>query len=82
MRSTIGNFFATGGALAICPKVTLFELLWWVRFALDILLEASGATVAGATITINNLDRGTSQTAVSNQEGDYTVPFLPANHGR
>jgi hypothetical protein len=39
--------------------------------------DTSGAEIGGATITITNLDRGTSQTATSNQAGDYLVPFLP-----
>ncbi len=40
--------------------------------------DASGAQIAGATITVTNIERGTSQTAVSGSDGNYVVPFLPA----
>ena len=40
--------------------------------------DTSGAEIAGATITVTNIERGTSQTVVSDSAGDYVVPFLPA----
>ena len=40
--------------------------------------DSSGAQIAGATITVTNIERGTSQTAVSGSDGNYVVPFLPA----
>src|SRR6202142_1040842 len=39
--------------------------------------DASGAQIEGATITVTNVERGTSQTAVSGSDGEYVVPFLP-----
>jgi hypothetical protein len=39
--------------------------------------DATGASISGATITVTNTAQGTSQTTVSNGDGDYTVPFLP-----
>lgn len=39
--------------------------------------DATGAPIPAATITVTNTARGTSQTVVSNQDGEYVVPFLP-----
>ena len=40
--------------------------------------DTSGAQIEGATITVANVEKGTSQTAVSGSDGEYVVPFLPA----
>ena len=39
--------------------------------------DTSGAQIEGATITVTNVEKGTSQTAVSGSDGEYVVPFLP-----
>lgn len=39
--------------------------------------DATGAPIPAATITVTNTAQGTNQTAVSNQDGEYVVPFLP-----
>src|SRR6202789_3808942 len=39
--------------------------------------DTSGAQIKGATITVTNVEKGTSQTAVSGSDGEYVVPFLP-----
>jgi Carboxypeptidase regulatory-like domain/TonB-dependent Receptor Plug Domain len=39
--------------------------------------DSSGAQIEGATITVTNVEKGTSQTAVSGSDGEYVVPFLP-----
>jgi len=44
--------------------------------------DASGAQIEGATVIVTNIDRGTSQTAISGTDGDYVVPFLPAGSYR
>ena len=44
--------------------------------------DTSAAQIAGATITVTNIERGTSQTAVSGSDGNYVVPFLPAGSYR
>jgi Carboxypeptidase regulatory-like domain len=40
--------------------------------------DSSGAAIRRATITVTNIERGTSQTTTSADNGDYVVPFLPA----
>ena len=43
--------------------------------------DATGAVVPGATIKITNLDTNIGQQAVSNESGDFVVPFLnPARY--
>ncbi len=44
--------------------------------------DASGAQIAGATITVTNIDKGTSQTVATGQDGNYVVPFLPPGNYR
>ena len=44
--------------------------------------DASGAQIPGATITVTDVERGTSQTAISGTDGNYVVPFLPAGNYR
>jgi hypothetical protein len=38
--------------------------------------DASGGAVPGATIEVTNVDTGVATPAVSNEEGNYRVPFL------
>ena len=42
--------------------------------------DQSGAAVAGATVTLNNVDAGTSQAATTNQSGAYQFTLLPPNN--
>src|SRR5487761_593857 len=42
--------------------------------------DPSGATVAGATIVVTNLATNISNTSVTNSDGLFTVPNLPAGH--
>ncbi|MBI4469265.1 MAG: TonB-dependent receptor [Acidobacteria bacterium] len=39
--------------------------------------DASGAVIQGASLTVTNVDTTVSKQTISNQEGIYTVPFLP-----
>jgi hypothetical protein len=39
-------------------------------------VDTSGGAMPGATVTVLNQDTGEVATAVTNQEGSYTVPFL------
>nr|WP_162539327.1 carboxypeptidase regulatory-like domain-containing protein [Granulicella sp. WH15] len=39
--------------------------------------DAMGAQVDGASITVTNIERNTSQTVISGEDGNYVVPFLP-----
>ncbi len=42
--------------------------------------DQSGAMVPGATVTLKNLDAGSSRTATTNQSGTYQFPLLPPAH--
>ena len=39
--------------------------------------DASGAVVAGATVTARNVDTGISRSAVTETDGTYRLPVLP-----
>jgi hypothetical protein len=39
--------------------------------------DTSGATIAGAKVTIRNVDTGVERTTVTNEAGEYNVPELP-----
>jgi hypothetical protein len=39
--------------------------------------DTSGALVAGATVTVRNLDTGYSRTETTASDGSYRVPALP-----
>jgi Carboxypeptidase regulatory-like domain/TonB dependent receptor len=41
-------------------------------------IDASNAVVPGATLTIRNVDTNDARIAVSNDRGQYNVPFLPS----
>lgn len=40
--------------------------------------DSSGAVVSGAAVTLRNLGEGTTRTATSNEQGDYTFVDVPA----
>jgi hypothetical protein len=42
--------------------------------------DASGAQVPGATITVTNIERNTTQQLTSDEAGSYVAPFLPPGH--
>src|SRR5690242_19950582 len=41
--------------------------------------DEQGGIVSGATVTISDLAKGLNRTAVTNADGYFTVPFLPAS---
>src|SRR5258708_38739967 len=41
--------------------------------------DPSGAVVAGATVTLKNLDTGATQATTTNQSGDYRFTLLKPN---
>src|SRR5688500_478064 len=44
-------------------------------------VDANGGAVAGATVEIKNLGTSTSQTLTTNDEGNFSAPFLnPGNY--
>ncbi len=40
-------------------------------------IDSSGAAIAGATVTIKNLDTGLTRTVTTSEDGSYSVPELP-----
>jgi hypothetical protein len=42
--------------------------------------DPSGAFVAGATVTLNNVGNGTNQTTTTNDQGQYSFPVVPFGH--
>jgi hypothetical protein len=42
-----------------------------------IISHPSGAFVAGATVTLNNVGNGTKQTTTTNDQGQYSFPVVP-----
>src|SRR5437870_8774043 len=45
-----------------------------------IVQDSSGAVIAGATVTIRNVDTGTARTVTSDEGGRYIVPALPVGN--
>jgi len=45
-----------------------------------IISDPSGAFVAGATVTLDNLGNGTKQTTTTNDQGQYWFPVVPVGH--
>src|SRR5512140_1159838 len=44
---------------------------------LGVVQDASGAVVAGAEVTVTNLDTGLTKTAISSSAGDFEILALP-----
>jgi hypothetical protein len=42
--------------------------------------DSSGATVSGATVTVQNMDTGTKRTTMTGDDGTYNVPNLEPGH--
>jgi Carboxypeptidase regulatory-like domain len=75
-------------ALALCC-VTLVFLHWGANatFAQEVtatitgtVTDTSGAAIAGATVTANSVERGTKNTAETNEAGIYRMPYLPVGN--
>ncbi len=56
-------------AAALCGQANTGTIVGTVR-------DSSGATVPGATVTVNNQDTQVSSTWASNEQGDYAALFL------
>ena len=39
--------------------------------------DQAGAVIPGATVTATSVDTGQSKTATTDEDGNYTIPFLP-----
>jgi hypothetical protein len=68
-------------ALAAILFAAIFVAPGWAQTfrgtILGTVTDSSGATVAGATVTIKNVDTGLIRTTVSTGDGTYSVPELP-----
>jgi hypothetical protein len=47
-----------------------------------IITDTNSAVIAGAQITLTNLDTGVARKAVTNTEGHYSIPFVPPGNYR
>ena len=67
--------------LAAILLVAIFAAPGWAQTfrgtILGTVTDSSGAAVAGATVTIKNVDTGLVRTTVSTGDGTYSVPELP-----
>jgi len=63
----------------MAAALSISSMTWAQEFRATIggqISDASGAVVAGARVTVANIDRNTTETAVSNATGRYLVQFL------
>src|SRR5437762_2464402 len=70
-----------------CHQVALLFLLFhfpgtgWGQVTASItgvVRDVSGAVVPGAAVTVKHVETGTTRTAQTNEDGNYSVPSLPA----
>ncbi len=47
---------------------------------LGTVVDSTGAVIPNATVTLHNLDLGTTSTTESNKSGDYLFKFVPPDH--
>src|SRR5438094_2491973 len=76
---------------SLLKKVGLFFGVWFAIFLTSIpsfsqrntgrilgnITDASGALIPGASVTITNVERGTSRTLITDEAGAYNAPSLP-----
>jgi len=61
-------------ALLVCPSILAQSVTGRI---LGIVTDQSGGVVAGATVTVTDVQRGTKRTMVTDASGEYVVPELP-----
>ena len=65
-------------AIALLCAMTTAALAQTIRGTVTgTVSDSTGAVLPGVTITLTNVATGVSATAVSNQQGGYTVPLVP-----
>jgi hypothetical protein len=86
-RITCKRYFSGWGFLKAGSMASLLLVAAICSFAqlptgtiLGSVKDATGATVPGATVTIQNIDTGVSRTVSSGQEGTFNAPELPTGH--
>ncbi len=71
------------GVLMVCAAVLVLTLGFAAEAQtyrgsiLGTIMDSSGASVAGATVTVKNLDTGLTRTVTTTDDGSYNVPELP-----
>lgn len=73
-RFITAALLATFTLLAFCTSVVAQSTTGRI---LGTLTDPSGAAVAGATVVVTDVQRGTSRTVTTDQSGNYAVPDLP-----
>ena len=61
--------------IAICACTLLAQNSGWITGTVR---DSSGGVVAGADVTVTNVDKGTTFSAKTNSDGDYLVAGLVA----
>src|SRR6266481_2445022 len=75
MRRLFVLLLAVGLSAGLCGVAWAQEITGQIR---GIVTDASGATIANATVTITNMDRNlVLRTVETNSAGEYVAPFLP-----
>ncbi|MGA7410554.1 MAG: carboxypeptidase-like regulatory domain-containing protein, partial [Bryobacteraceae bacterium] len=71
----------TASTVLLCMALLLAPCTTWAQKVTAAITgkvtDASGAAIAGAKVTANDLERGTTQQTVTNSDGDYNIPQVP-----
>jgi len=84
MTSRAGRFCtrATGIALLglalLAPRIAAAQAV--TGTILGTVTDSTGAVIAGAKVTVTNVDTGLSRTAISDASGEYTAPQVPTGN--
>jgi Carboxypeptidase regulatory-like domain len=80
----VNKFSFSAAATAASLSLLLLTPASWAQDATGTIAgnitDASGALVAGAKVTVTNLDTKTTKQVVSNNQGFYQVLLLPIGH--
>jgi carboxypeptidase family protein/TonB-dependent receptor-like protein len=81
MSATIKKVMSAFLLLALCSLSVPAATQEITGTIVGIVRDAGGAVVAGATVNIKNTDKGiVVRTLVTNDDGSYSAPLLPAGH--
>jgi hypothetical protein len=74
--------FLISAILLLCLSLTAIPIYAQTTYGtvLGTVKDASGAVVPDATVTLHNIDLGTTRTAQTNKSGDYLFQFAPPDH--
>jgi Carboxypeptidase regulatory-like domain/TonB dependent receptor len=71
------RIFIFGGFILLLLQVHIANGQTFRGTILGTITDSSGAAIAGATVTIKNLDTGLTRTVSTSADGSYAVPELP-----